>query len=364
MSLKTSVPRGFTLIELLVVIAIIAILVALLLPAVQQVREAARRAQCHDHLHNLGVALHNYESSHRTFPMGGTLDSDFSAQARLLPYVEQNALRNLLDFTQTAFTGGFAAKVPNPQFVTAFAMPIELYLCPSDAAPEQMTVTVNGTPYTYGGLNYLVSSGSGTGTNNDVRWRTDGIVYVGSKGKFRDITDGTSQTVFMSETVRSVGPDFSLPAGTLPKFPYQATLNGSSGVSSALNATPGLQATGSPWSGYANPQGMISNPDLAACWKSFGSWRGGESPALRGRGIAWAFTGAINSLTNGYLPPNSRIPDVVTHHTGFFGPRSWHPGGANVQLGDGSVKFLSESMDVQVHRALHSCNGGEVVGSF
>jgi prepilin-type processing-associated H-X9-DG protein len=109
---------------------------------------------------------------------------------------------------------------------------------------------------------------------------------------------------------------------------------------------------------------MIANPDLASFWRTFTSWRGGTSPALRGRGIAWAFSGSINSLTNGYLPPNSVIPDVVTHFTGFYGPRSFHTGGAHVGMVDGSIHYLSDSMDTKTIRALHSCNGGEVVTEF
>ncbi|MCA9074728.1 MAG: DUF1559 domain-containing protein [Planctomycetaceae bacterium] len=353
--------RGFTLIELLVVIAIIAILIALLLPAVQQAREAARRMQCKNNLKQLGLALHNYESTYTVFPMAGTRDTDFSVQARLLPYVDQANLQNLLDFNEVAFSGGFSAKIPNPLFVDAFATAIPLFLCPTDPAPSQTTVTASGNNYTYGGLNYLMSFGSGTGINYDFHVPTDGIFFQYSRDSFRDITDGTSNTVVMSETVRSVGPDFSLPAGELPKFPYQATVNGSTGVSSTSN--PGLSAGGA-WAPFLNTNGMISNPDLTQVVPTLTNWRGGESPALRGRGISWAFTGAINCMTNGYLSPNSRTPDVVTHWTGFFAPRSFHTGGANVLMGDGSVHFLGDSMDVSVSHALHSKNGGEVVGEF
>jgi len=356
--------RGFTLIELLVVIAIIAILIALLLPAVQQAREAARRTQCKNNMKQLALAMHNYESTYTTFPPGGTLDSDFSVQARLLPYIEQASLQNLLDFTQPAFTGGYSGKTPNPLFATAFAEPLPVFLCSSDPAASQTEVTVSGSKFIYGGLSYLLSFGSGKGANNDLRWRTDGVVFEHSSVRFRDLTDGTSNSVIMSETVRSVGDDITLTAGTTPKLPYQLTLNGSSGLSSGKNAVPGVTASGGVWSAWTNSAGMVFNPDLNTAWPTFADWRGGSSPAIRGRGISWAFSGAINSLTNGYTTPNSHIPDVVTHWTGYFAPRSYHVGGAQVALGDGAVRFLSDSIDQDLHRALHSINGGEVIGEF
>ncbi len=227
--------RGFTLIELLVVIAIIAILIALLLPAVQQAREAARRTQCRNNLHQLALALHNYESTFTVFPMAGTRDADFSVQARLLPYIEQANLQNQLDFSETAFSGGYSAKIPNPLFVDAFRTAIPVLLCPSDPAPSQTSVSVSGNSYVYGGVNYMVSFGSAKFTDNDFRWPTDGVVFEHSSVGFRDFTDGTSSTVVMSETVRSVGDDMVLPSGVTPPLPYQFTLNGSSGVSSGLN---------------------------------------------------------------------------------------------------------------------------------
>jgi len=198
----------------------------------------------------------NYESANRKFPMAGTVDVDFSVQARILAFIEQGNLNNLLDCTKPAFSGPFNAKVPNPLFAQAFATPVPIFLCPSDPAPSTTTMLVNGAPVTYGGLNYMFSNGSGTGTNYDWRWVTDGIVCQNTARAFRDITDGTSNTVILSETVRSVGNDMTLPAGTLPKFPYQYTLNGSSGVSSALQASRGLKASGSPW-GFLRGRGRL-----------------------------------------------------------------------------------------------------------
>lgn len=365
--MKTFSPRrarGFTLIELLVVIAIIAVLIALLLPAVQNAREAARRSQCKNNLKQWGLALQNYEGTFKAFPLTNAQNylpntQGFSPQARLLAYMEQVNLQKKLDFTQPAFTGPFNALVPNPNFAAAFAAPIPVALCPSDPAPTQ-NAGAGGSLYS--GINYMVSYGSGTGANYDLRWRTDGIVYENSNATFRDIKDGASNTVAMSETVRSVGADFTLPAGTLPPFPFQATLNGSSGVNSALQAAQGLAASGSPW--VNGPNGVIANPNLSTVWPVMTNWRGAASAALRGRGTSWAHSGAISTLTNGYSPPNSRIPDVVTHFSGFFGPRSFHDGGAHAALCDGSVRYLSNSIDTAMHRAIHSRDGREPVSSF
>lgn len=366
--MKTFSPRrarGFTLIELLVVIAIIAILIALLLPAVQNAREAARRSQCKNNLKQWGLALQNYESTFRAFPLTNAQNylpntQGFSPQARLLPYLEQANLQKKLDFAQPAFTGPFNALVPNPQFAAVFAQMLPVALCPSDPAPSH-NAGAGGSLYC--GINYMVSYGSGTGPKYDLRWPTDGVVHENSSVTFAGIRDGTSNTVAMSESVRSVGADFTLPAGTLPPFPYQATLNGSSGVSASLQAVQGLAATGGAWSAF-NVGGVIQNPNLAVVWPTMTSWRGAASAALRGRGTSWAHSGAISTLTNGYSPPNSRIPDVVTHFTGFFGPRSFHDGGAHALLCDGSVRYLSNSIDTAMHRAIHSRDGREPVSSF
>lgn len=356
--------RGFTLVELLVVIAIIGILVALLLPAVQAAREAARRAQCTNQLKQWALAAHNYHDTFLAFPMTNAQNyqpnvQGFSPQARILPFLEQSNLQAKFDFSQPAFTGPFNALIPNPQFAAAFATPIKVALCPSDPAPV-LNVGAGGTSYS--GINYMVSMGSGMKNHYDLRWRTDGFVYENSGVRFGDITDGSSNTVLMSETVRSVGADFTLPAGVLPKSPYQATLNGSSGVDSALQPAQGLKGSGGGWTN--GPSGYIENPDLASVWPQKTSWRGAASAALRGRGTSWAHSGAMSTLTNGYTTPNSPIPDVVIHFTGFFAPRSFHAGGAVAAMGDGSVRFLPNGIDTLVHRGLHSSDGGEAVQQF
>lgn len=347
--------RGFTLIELLVVIAIIAVLIALLLPAVQQAREAARRTQCKNNLKQLGLALHNYESTFTVFPMNGG-STRFSPQARILPYIDQANLLNLIDFNQPVYTGPGGSQVPNPVFVSLFSQVIPLLLCPSDPAPAQSAASL-GSPaqvYVFAGNNYMVSTGSGTGTNYDDRSQTDGMFWLNSNARIGDATDGLSNTVVMSEAIRGDGVDATLPAGTTPPFPYRKSLNASSG--SSPGSGPGYNSSGGGW-----PSPFV-NPDLSAVLAAQTGWKG--SAAGNGRGTSWLRGLPHGVCTNGYTTPNSRIPDVTLHGTGFFGPRSMHTGGAHLMFGDGSVRFLSDSVDEVLHRAIHSRNGGEMVGEF
>lgn len=344
--------RGFTLVELLVVIAIIAVLVALLLPAVQSAREAARRAQCQNHLKQLALAVHNYESSYLRLPMN-TGSTGYSPQARLLPFLEQNNLFEQLNFSTPTYTGGGGSQVPNPAYVNVFDKVVPTFLCASDPAPRIYTVSLGNPPqpYRFAGNNYMLSTGSGAGTNYDDRHRTDGVVFTGSSLRLADVVDGTSNSVLAAEAIRGDGMDAIMPAGTTPTFPYRKVLSGSG---TSPGAGPGYSGGGGGW-----PGGIIADPDLTAVAATGTSWRGGQTGT--GRGISWLRGLAHNVLTNGYNSPNSRVPDVVIHGTGFFGPRSFHPAGANVALVDGSVRMLTESTDRQVQHALFSINGGEVV---
>jgi prepilin-type N-terminal cleavage/methylation domain-containing protein len=179
--------RGFTLIELLVVIAIIAILIALLLPAVQQAREAARRTQCRNNMHQLGIALHNYHDAHSTFPMGAGLAVDppgrtfYSWVTSLLPYMDEAALFNAYNHSQAAAWGwaGFKTNTTVAQSV------LNQMWCPSDSDAQAWGY------YTYAQSCYAVSRGTSVAT--------DGVMFYVSRIRIRDIDDGTSQTLAFGE---------------------------------------------------------------------------------------------------------------------------------------------------------------------
>jgi len=236
--------NAFTLVELLVVIAIIGTLVGLLLPAVQSAREAARRMSCTNNLRQFGLAMFNYESARGHFPptdargsasAGPTAVGGWSLHSRLLPYAEEAGLSDRFDFKQAAFTGNFRVQTPTAAFVTLFATPIPMLLCPSDPAPTVQQSSGNS----YGGNNYMVSFGSATVSGANTYWEfskpSDGIVYENSRVKIAKITDGTSKTVIASEAVRSVASDAptdtsgAITLSATPSFPYQYTLNGSTG---------------------------------------------------------------------------------------------------------------------------------------
>jgi prepilin-type N-terminal cleavage/methylation domain-containing protein/prepilin-type processing-associated H-X9-DG protein len=195
-SLRTFSPsrsrKGFTLIELLVVIAIIALLIGLLLPAVQKIREAAANAQCKNNLKQLGLALHNYHDANERFPaprgthLGSTyIFTEFRGwMCDILPYLEQNGLAGAM-YTNPWYVGFFAN----------FNMPVKSYLCPSDPRGLLNIANGNGALTSYVGV---------TGSDNDINVQfngpTNGIFDIASGGvRLTDITDGASNTLMVGE---------------------------------------------------------------------------------------------------------------------------------------------------------------------
>lgn len=321
-------PRGFTLVELLVVITIIGILVGLLLPAVQAAREAARRMSCQNNLKQLALATLNYESAYRVFPTTSEATTGFSAQARMLAFVEQRALHDLIDYSQplTTFGSGVTQSL-NPIFEGIQDRLIPVLLCPSDSGdPMSMAVGVQ-----WAGTNYLVSVGSGEGFNycSGGSVQTDGLFYRGARLGFRDVTDGTSNTVLMAEGL--FGSRDSLPATDLLD-PQRQTQRVSGG---------------SPCTRPADE--LVSN-----ALNSFHGNRNGS----------WIRTTGFHITINGYFTPNSRHPDVSHHGDVVAGSRSGHAGGANVALVGGSVRFIADTVDSRTWRALFSRNSGEIISGL
>ncbi len=184
---QPSSPRGFTLIEVLVCIGVISVLISLLLPAVQYVRESARRTQCRNHLKQIGLALHNYYDAHRALPIGNVPGTNFTFQAMILPQLEQTALYNRINFSY----GGtcFDWKMSLPPNLDPGKTPVPVYYCPSDPNSKK-EIDTNTGPHIP--INYLGVSGSTPSGHN-------GALYSGSHISFRDFVDGASMSLLVGE---------------------------------------------------------------------------------------------------------------------------------------------------------------------
>ncbi len=297
--------RAFTLIELLVVIAIIAVLIGLLLPAVQKVREAAARTTCQNNLKQIGLGAHNYHGALGYFPPGynsktptpngENLGPGWGWAAILLPYIEQENLARAIDFTKD---------VADPFNLKARTTTLKVYRCPSDSPPSDLTTIVSddaGTPI----CDVAFANYVGLGGIYEVSGFPDvntGVLLRNSKFRFADITDGTTNTMMASErhSKRS------------PKTTWTGAVTGA--VYPPVNP------------GYDDE----------------------EAQTL--------------ILMNIGEPDEARTPNNPLDHV--EDPCSLHTGGVNVLLCDGSVRFVRNFIDPKTWSALGTRAGGEVLGEY
>ena len=299
--------KAFTLIELLVVVAIIGLLVAILLPAVQAAREAARRAQCCNNLKQFGIALNTYEATHQAFP-GMTGVVGFSPHAMFLPYLEQQPLYSSINLQITGLTYWANGASDNE---TAGRTSVASFLCPSD-----LGVQINGTNYAG---NFGISL---------QKYGYNGIIAPTRVG-YGSLSDGASQTAAFAEIVLGDWPS---------RDPRRVV--------------------------YSTPHIKLYRPED---FDKFTEECRGLNTAtaeivLDTRGNGWLECDINLVLYNHANPINSHtcaINGALTY--GAWVARSLHPGGGNVVFADGHVKFIKDSVDLQVWRALGSRAGGEIV---
>ena len=326
---------AFTLVELLVVIAIIGILIALLLPAVQAAREAARRSQCTNNLKQIGLGVHNYHDVNKSLPFlcggtgagggfgtyniwapNGTNAFRQSGFVGLLPYVEQQAVYDM--FASNNFSPGGWVDVPNSPVYAK----ISAFYCPSDPTAQE---------FPRGARNYMMSMGDWTMQHHDAARNVPnprgpfGITREANRGtcyKFAHVTDGLSNTVAFSERV--VGTDIRKLKGG---FAAVSGLHPGATVLDAMLAIVPLNCKSAPIvnSLYTTP----ASGDVTGRYYSDGSM------------VAAGF--------NTILPPNSPScapTGTPTQESRILAPpTSNHPGGANVCMLDGSVQFISDTID-------------------
>jgi prepilin-type N-terminal cleavage/methylation domain-containing protein/prepilin-type processing-associated H-X9-DG protein len=333
--------RAFTLIELLVVIAIIGILIALLLPAVQKVREAAARTQCYNNLKQIGVACHNYHDVYGVFPRGYVHDPSYmfltdSCFLMLLPYLEQMPLYNMYDHTKVYYdsTPNFGGTTSNQ---TVVGTPLKVFECPMDPHAGDIyndTWTLQNecapisVPYPSTPSSYSATSGvrgALLSTINDPGSDSNGVFQDNIKVGIAQITDGTSNTCMVGEFAGK--PDLWV---TGPKLLYPAPFDATMPPGGDNNNIPDLAAWGTIWVGE--------------------NWLQGSSP-----------DGLRTFYTNIPAAPGEVTCVVNCRNTAatFFG---FHTGGANILMCDGSAQTLTNSTSVLVAVRLITIDRGEVGG--
>jgi len=341
--------RAFTLVELLVVIAIIGMLIALLLPAVQAAREAARRMQCANNQRQWGLALHNYHDTHNEFPQLGNdqlLNWTFSAQARLLPFIEGMGVYGQIDFSQSLFSGRSDHNHIRSVHEEVARLGINVLRCPTDSGPFDFYHNPHGDGTGHEGESgvtritggsYVVCTGSGTGRNLDARLRTDGAFNGTETIGLGSLLRGTSNTMVLSETLVGAPPGSNLTGSrnaVLSGNMYQRYV----GVFPADNAQ---QIDSS----VPNLGPFVEDPDMNTAFAT------NPTQWVGRRANSWITGSAIDTSFNAYQTPNARFPDVhFMWMTGIFTARSHHPGGVNVTFGDGSTRFVSNTVAEDVWR--------------
>ncbi|UUO07424.1 DUF1559 domain-containing protein [Blastopirellula sp. J2-11] len=302
---------AFTLVELLVVIAIIGVLIALLLPAVQQARESARRMQCINRMKQVGLALHTYHDTYSAFPAMQTQAAPArpSGFASLLPYLEQTAIYD--GMTSASPPYGSSDWNPTHQGTT-----IAEFACPSDPNWESRA-GVNGRKP----RSYHFSVGDSIRNNHNSNSSKRGMFITQDNRDFSDLLDGSSNTTALSEVV--IGPN-----------QITRTMKGNVAVTPGINANPSSPAD--CW-GARGTDGLV-NPAIAVT---------AESYVHRAPGSRWAEGRVFFSGFSTVLPPNApRCTVAATDDSwGVWTPSSFHPGGVNVGFADGSTHFVSDTID-------------------
>lgn len=338
MNTRTKHRLGFTLIELLVVIAIIAILVSLLLPAVQQAREAARRIQCKNNLKQIGLALHNYLDVNRTFPPSfvsdistgrNTSGGEWSVHARLLPYLEQANLYQ---------AANLSLSYEDPANIGIATQKVGAYLCPSEVNDRQRSS--NGVPVHYP-VSYAFNGGTWRVWTNGNRSGGDGAFFPNSRLSTRDFTDGTTNTLCFSEvkayTAYNRDSD-SLPVGTaIPATENEVSFIIAGGGSNKANSGH------TEWvDGRIHQTGFTTTlPPNATVLVP-----GGERPTE-------------GDFTNCREDKTCAEPTFAAVTS-----RSYHASIVNAVLMDGSVRSISEDIDLSTYRNLGARADGNVLGEF